>query len=156
MKKFTFIGAGSLEFTRDLVRDLMTFPAFRDSEIMLMDVDAKRLEYAKRGVERIMEEGGYPAVVKSTLDRQEALKDADGVLITVLQGGVEVWRHDIEIPKKYGVDICVGDTRGPSGIFRFLRTAPVLLSIIRDVEKLCPDAIVLNYTNPMAMLVSYL
>ncbi|MBR6444272.1 MAG: alpha-galactosidase [Firmicutes bacterium] len=156
MKKFTFIGAGSLEFTRDLVRDLMTFEAFRDSEIMLMDVDAKRLEYAKLGVERIMEAGGYPARVNATTDRQEALKDADGVLITVLQGGVDVWRYDIEIPKKYGVDICVGDTRGPSGIFRFLRTAPVLLSIIRDVEKLCPNAIVLNYTNPMAMLVSYL
>ena len=69
---------------------------------------------------------------------------------------MNVWRHDIEIPKKYGVDICVGDTRGPSGIFRFLRTAPVMLDIIRDVERLCPNAIVLNYTNPMAMLVSYL
>ena len=77
-------------------------------------------------------------------------------LITILQGGVDVWRYDIEIPMKYGVDYCVGDTRGPAGIFRFLRTAPVLLSIIRDVEELCPNAVVLNYTNPMAMLVSYL
>ena len=67
-----------------------------------------------------------------------------------------MWRHDIEIPKKYGVNICVGDTRGPSGIFRFLRTAPVLLDIIRDCEQVCPNAVVLNYTNPMAMLVSYL
>ena len=78
------------------------------------------------------------------------------MLITILQGGVEVWRSDIEIPQKYHVDICVGDTRGPSGIFRFLRTAPVMLDIIRDCEDVCPDAIVLNYTNPMAMLVSYL
>ena len=156
MRKFTFIGAGSLDFTRDLVRDLMTYPAFDDCELMLMDINEKRLSYAKQGIERIVKAGGHHAVVKATTDRREALKDADGVLITILQGGVEVWRHDIEIPKKYGVDICVGDTRGPSGIFRFLRTAPVLLSIIRDVEELCPNAIVLNYTNPMAMLVSYL
>ena len=76
-------------------------------------------------------------------------------LITILQGGVDVWRHDIEIPKKYGVDINVGDTRGPSGIFRFLRTAPAMKEIIRDAEEVCPKAIILNYTNPMAMLVSY-
>ena len=155
-RKFAFIGAGSLDFTRGLVRDILTFDAFRDCEIMLMDINETRLKYAKDGVMRIVEAGRYPAVVHATTDRKEALKDADGVLITILQGGVEVWRHDIEIPKKYGVDICVGDTRGPSGIFRFLRTAPVLLDIIHDVEVLCPNAIVLNYTNPMAMLVSYL
>ncbi len=155
-KKFTFIGAGSLDFTRGLVRDILTFEAFQDCEIMLMDVSEKRLEYAYDGVKRIIEKGGYKASVKVTTDRIEALKDADGVLITILQGGVDVWRHDIEIPMKYGVDICVGDTRGPAGIFRFLRTAPVMLDIIRDVEKVCPNAIVLNYTNPMAMLVSYL
>lgn len=155
-RKFTFIGAGSLGFTRDLVRDILTFDAFKDCEIMLMDIDEKRLKYAKDGVSRIIKAGKYEATVKATTNRLEALQDADGVLITILQGGVDVWRHDIEIPKKYGVDICVGDTRGPSGIFRFLRTAPVLLDIIRDVEKVCPKAIVLNYTNPMAMLVSYL
>ena len=156
MKKFTFIGAGSLDFTKDLVRDILTFEAFRDAELMLMDIDPKRLEYAVKGVQKIVDAGKYPAVVKGTQGRKEALKDADGVLITILQGGVEVWRHDIEIPKKYNVDICVGDTRGPSGIFRFLRTAPVLLDIIRDCEEVCPNAVVLNYTNPMAMLVSYL
>ena len=156
MKKFTFIGAGSLDFTKDLVRDILTFEAFRDAELMLMDINPKRLEYAVKGVQKIVDAGNYPATVKSTMDRREALKDADGVLITILQGGVEVWRHDIEIPKKYGVNICVGDTRGPSGIFRFLRTAPVLLDIIRDCEQVCPNAVVLNYTNPMAMLVSYL
>ena len=156
MNKFTFIGAGSLEFTSELVRDLMTFPAFDDCELMLMDIDEKRLSYARRGVEKIVAAGGHHATVKATMDRREALEGADGVLITILQGGVDVWRYDIEIPKKYGVNICVGDTRGPSGIFRFLRTAPEMLAIIRDVEKYCPDAIVLNYTNPMAMLVSYL
>ena len=156
MKKFTFIGAGSLDFTKDLVRDILTFDAFKDAELMMMDIDPKRLEFAVKGVQKIIDAGKYPAVVKGTLDRKEALKDADGVLITILQGGVEVWRHDIEIPKKYGIDVCVGDTRGPSGIFRFLRTAPVLLDIVRDAEVLCPNAIILNYTNPMAMLVSYL
>jgi len=156
MKKFVFIGAGSLGFTRDLVRDLMTFECFDDCEIALVDIDETRLDYARRGVEKVVRAGGHHATVTATMDRREALPGADGVLITVLQGGVDVWKYDVEIPMKYGVDICVGDTRGPSGIFRFLRTAPVMLDIIRDVEELCPNAIVLNYTNPMAMLVSYL
>lgn len=155
-RKFAFIGAGSLDFTRGLVRDILTFDEFKDCEIALMDINETRLKYAYDGVMRIVEAGHYPAIVKATTDRKEALEGADGVLITILQGGVDVWRHDIEIPKKYGVDICVGDTRGPSGIFRFLRTAPVLLSILKDVEEVCPNAVVLNYTNPMAMLVSYL
>ena len=156
MRKIVFIGAGSLVFTRNLVRDIMTFPAFDDCEIALVDIDEKRLGYAKEAAETVIAAGGHNAVVTATADRREALPGADGVLITVLQGGVDVWRYDIEIPKKYGVDICVGDTRGPSGIFRFLRTAPLMLEIIRDVEELCPDAVVLNYTNPMAMLCSYL
>ena len=155
-KKFAFIGAGSLGFTRGLVKDILTFDAFKDAEICLMDIDETRLKYSKQGVARIIEAGKYPATVTATMDRAEALKGADGVLITILQGSVPVWRHDIEIPKKYGVDINVGDTRGPSGIFRFLRTAPVMLDICRDIEKLCPEAIVLNYTNPMALLCRYL
>jgi alpha-galactosidase len=155
-KKFTFIGAGSLDFTRDLVRDILTFDAFRDCEFALVDINEKRLEYAERGVKHIIGAGGYPATVSATTDRRAALEGADGVLTTILQGGAEVWRHDVEIPMKYSVNLNVGDTRGPSGIFRFLRTAPVMLDIIRDVEQICPGAIVLNYTNPMAMLVSYL
>ncbi len=155
-RKFTFIGAGSLDFTRDLVRDILTFDAFDDCQFMLMDINEKRLQYAAEGVRRIIKAGKHKATVQMTTDRKEALRDSDGVLITILQGGVDVWRHDIEIPEKYGVDICVGDTRGPAGIFRFLRTAPVMLDIIHDIEEVCPDAIILNYTNPMAMLVSYL
>ena len=115
MKKITFIGAGSLDFTKDLARDILTFDAFRDAELMLMDIDPKRLEYAVKGVQKVVDAGNYPAVVKSTMDRRKALEGAEGVLITILQGGVEVWRSDIEIPQKYHVDICVGDTRGPSG-----------------------------------------
>ena len=155
-KKFTFIGAGSLGFTRDLVKDILTFDSFKDAHFCLMDINEKRLNYSLEGVKSIIDAGKYPATVSATTDRKKALEGADGVLITILQGGVEVWRHDIEIPKSFGVDICVGDTRGPSGIFRFLRTAPVMLEICRDVETYCPNAVVLNYTNPMAMLCRYL
>ena len=155
-KKFTFIGAGSLGFTLALARDILSFEAFRDCEIHLMDIHEGRLGYAAKAITKLIETGKYSATVHSTTDRKKALEGADGVLITILQGGVDVWRYDIEIPKSYGIDINVGDTRGPSGVMRFLRTAPVMLDIIRDVEVLCPDAIVLNYTNPMAMLCGYL
>ncbi len=152
MTKITFIGAGSLEFTRGLVRDILTFPLLKDSTLTLMDIDPERLDFAKRSVEKIVKMGNYPARVEATLDRAEALKGADVVLVTILAGGTEVWRHDIEIPKKYGIDTNIGDTRGPSGIFRALRTIPVMLDIVKDMEKYCPDAVMLNYTNPMAML----
>src|SRR5512135_1804606 len=152
MTKITFIGAGSLEFTRELVRDILTFPLLEGSTISLMDINAERLEWAKRDVERLIRAGDCPAKVEATLDRKEALRGADVVLTTILAGSTEVWRHDIEIPKKYGVDTNVGDTRGPSGIFRFLRTIHPMLEIVRDMEQVCPKAVLLNYTNPMAML----
>ncbi len=152
MKKIAFIGAGSFGFTRTLVRDILTFPALADSTIALMDIDSVRLAAIKKAVDKIVDAGKYPAKVVATTDRAEALKDADGVVCTILAGGVDVWRHDIEIPKKYGVDINVGDTRGPAGIFRALRTIPVMLDICKDIERYCPNAIFLNYTNPMAML----
>jgi alpha-galactosidase len=151
-KKIAFIGAGSFGFTRGLVKDILSFPAFADAEIALMDIDDERLSYSRKAVERIVKAGNYPAKVTATKDRAEALNGADGVLCTILAGGVDIWRYDVEIPKKYGVDINVGDTRGPSGIFRALRTIPVMLEICGDIEKYCPDAIFLNYTNPMAML----
>jgi len=155
-KKFTFIGAGSLGFTLALARDILSFDSFKDCEIHLMDIHEGRLGYAAKAINKLIAAGKYSATVHSTMDRKTALEGADGVLITILQGGVDVWRHDIEIPKAYGIDINVGDTRGPSGVMRFLRTAPVMLDIIRDVEALCPNAIVLNYTNPMSMLCGYL
>ncbi len=154
MTKIAFIGAGSLEFTFELTRDILTFPLLQDATLALMDINPERLAWAKQGVEKIIAAGNYPAKVEATLDRAEALKGADVVLTTILAGSTEVWRHDIEIPKKYGVDICVGDTRGPSGIFRFLRTINPMMEIVRDMERYCPDAVLLNYTNPMAMLVS--
>lgn len=152
MKKFAFIGGGSFGFTRKLVKDILTFPAFQDAEIALMDIDEERLGYIEQACRKIVKAGHYPATVTATTDRAEALKGADGVLCTILSGDVDVWKYDILIPKKYGVDINVGDTRGPAGIFRALRTIPVMLDICADVEKYCPDAVFLNYTNPMAML----
>jgi len=152
MTKIAFIGAGSFGFTRNLVKDILTFPLLKDANISLMDIDAERLGYIKRAVDRIVAEGEYPAKVEATMDRVEALKGADAVICTILVGGVGVWRYDIEIPKKYGVDTNIGDTRGPSGVFRALRTIPVMLGICRDMEEYCSDAILLNYTNPMAML----
>jgi len=152
MNKIAFIGAGSFGFTRKLVKDVLTFPLLEDTVISLMDINAERLDFIKRAVERIVAEGKYPARVEATLDRVGALKGANAVICTILAGEVDVWGHDIEIPKKYGVDTNVGDTRGPSGIFRALRTIPVMLDICRDMERHCPDAILLNYTNPMAML----
>ena len=150
--KFAFIGAGSFGFTRELIRDILSFPSLRDCTLALMDIDPERLEVIRRAVQRIVEEGKYPAKVVATMDRGEALAGADGVITTILQGNCDVWQHDILIPKKYGVDTCVGDTRGPSGIFRYLRTINPILDIARDIERLCPNAVHLNYTNPMAML----
>ncbi len=152
MIKIAFIGAGSLGFTRGLVRDMLTFPLLENATISLMDIDAERLEFSQKSIQRIVDMGNYPTKVEATLNRAEALRGADAVLCTILAGGTEVWRHDIEIPKKYGIDTNIGDTRGPSGIFRALRTIPVMLDIARDMERCCPDAILLNYTNPMAML----
>ncbi|MFW6154857.1 MAG: alpha-galactosidase [Planctomycetota bacterium] len=152
MAKIVFIGAGSHVFTRSLVRDLLTFPLLRDAELRLVDIHEGRLDYARQVVQKIIDLGDYPATVTATTDRTEALAGADAVVVTILCGSVEIWQHDILIPKAYGVDINVGDTRGPSGIFRALRTIPTMLDICRDMERLCPNAIMLNYTNPMAML----
>ncbi|OPH54795.1 alpha-glucosidase/alpha-galactosidase [Paenibacillus ferrarius] len=153
MKKIAFIGAGSLVFTKNLVRDLLTFPAFEDCTIALMDINPERLAFAKTAVDNLIAAGAYQAQVEATTDRAEALTGAHGVVCTILVGDLAIWRTDIEIPKKYGVDINIGDTRGPAGIFRFLRTVPVMLDICRDIERYCPEAIFLNYSNPMAMLV---
>src|SRR5215204_5249888 len=143
MPKLTFIGAGSFGFTRNLVRDVLTFERLADSTICLMDINPDRLQFSRRAVQRIIDEGGYPAKVETTLDRAEALKGADYVLVTILVGATDVWRHDIEVPKKYGVDINVGDTRGVSGIFRALRTIPVMVSIAKDMQRYCPGATML-------------
>lgn len=153
MKKFAFIGAGSLQFTTSCTRDLLTFPALQECEFALMDINADNLKNIARCVEKIIAEMGCTKCrVTTTMDRDEALRGADGVLCTVFNGDVDIWQHEILIPKKYGVDINVGDTRSVSGIFRALRNIPLMLEICEDIEKYCPNAVFLNYTNPMAIL----
>lgn len=153
MKKFAFIGAGSLQFTTSCLRDLLTFPAFKDCEVRLMDINKEHLDAMEKICIKITEAMNCPECkIIKTMDRVEALKGADGVLCTVFNGDVDIWRYDIEIPKKYGVDINVGDTRSVSGIFRALRNIPLMFEICNDIKKYCPNAVFLNYTNPMAML----
>lgn len=152
MAKIAFIGAGSFGFTRGLIRDILTFPLLKDATLALMDINPERLAYIKKAVERIVREGKYPARILATTDRRAALKGADAVICTILSGDVNVWQYDITIPKRFGVDTNIGDTRSVSGVFRALRTIPVMVGIGRDMERICPDAILLNYTNPMAML----
>ena len=159
MKKIVIIGAGSFNFSRAISRDILSFPALADSKIVLVDIPAgeKYMLAAEKFIRRVIEKGNYPATVESTFDRRAALKDADVVLITFRNDiEIPVWERDLSIPKKYGVDVVIGDTRGPSGIFRFLRSAPVLKEFARDILELCPDALVLNYTNPMCMVTSYM
>ena len=153
MLKFAFIGAGSLQFTSSCVRDLLTFPAFEECEFCLMDINENNLKSITKVVERIISEmGKTKCKITPTTDRVSALKGADAVLCTVFNGDIDIWEHEILIPKKYGIDINVGDTRSVSGIFRALRNIPLMLDICRDIEKYCPNAVFLNYTNPMAML----
>ena len=150
--KITFIGAGSVQFTTAVVHDITTYPALDTAEICLMDIDAYRLKKITECVERIKKEMNSNIRIIATTDREAALTDADAVICTVFNGDVDIWQHEILIPKKYGVDINVGDTRSVSGIFRALRNIPLLIDICRDIERICPNAIMLNYTNPMSML----
>ena len=138
MTKIAFIGAGSLGFTRELVRDILTFPLLADADLALMDIDPERLDFSRRR-SRKSSPGQLSCQGHRHAGSGRGAGGADVVLTTILAGGTEVWRHDIEIPKKYGVDTNVGDTRGPSGIFRFLRTINPMMDIVRDMERYCPQ-----------------
>lgn len=150
--KISFIGAGSVQFTTAVVKDIITYPALDNAEICLMDIVPYRLQEITKCVEYIRRELHSGISITSTVSREEALKNADAVIITVFNGDVDIWRHEIELPMKYGVNINVGDTRSVSGVFRALRNIPLMLDICHDIENICPNAVVLNYTNPMAML----
>jgi alpha-galactosidase len=150
MPKITFIGAGSLVFTRQLTSDILLAPALQDSTITLMDIDPVRLEQARSIVQATVDRRGLKATVKATTDRRVAVENADYVVTTFQQGGLDAYKLDIEIPQKYGVEQCVGDTLGPGGVFRALRTIPVLLDLCDEMDELAPDALLLNYVNPMA------
>ena len=151
MPKIAMIGAGSIVFCKTLMNDLLATEALQDSTFVLMSRTWPKLERMKNFVERLIRENGLGAQVDAALDRREALQDADYVIVMIQVGGIEAFRIDYEIPLKYGVDQCIGDTLGPGGVFRALRTIPPLLEIARDMEVLCPGAVMLNYANPMAM-----
>jgi len=150
--RVVFIGAGSVVFTRNLTRDMLTFPELQRSEVVLMDIDADRLSRALKLVSRMAEAAASPVQILATTDRRQALKGADYVVVTIQVGGNDQWEKDIGIPEGYGVSQCVGDTLGPGGIFRGLRHLAVLDGLIEDMAELCPRALVLQYSNPMAIL----
>ncbi len=153
MAKVVIIGAGSLGFSRKLMIDVLSYPELRDTEFGLVDIDATRLKYACKIADRIFQEGGYDkASYTATMDRREVLPGADYVIIAILVGGYKAIEMDVDIPMKYGVDQSISDTVGPGGVFRALRTVPHINGVCRDVVELCPDALILNYTNPMAIL----
>ncbi|MGB1285931.1 MAG: alpha-glucosidase/alpha-galactosidase [Aggregatilineales bacterium] len=152
MARIVFIGAGSTVFAKNLMGDILSFDEMSDTTIVLMDIDAKRLAESEQVAHYINETLGTNATVETTTDRREALKSADYVICMIQVGGYEpATVIDFEIPRKYGLRQTIGDTLGIGGIMRALRTIPVLLDITRDMEELCPDALFLNYVNPMAM-----
>lgn len=151
MAKIAMIGAGSLVFSKTLMNDFLATPALAGSEYRLMALTHKRLDKMKSFVERMIADNGAKAEVTATTDRREALRGADYVVVMIQVGGVEGFKYDYEIPMKYGVDDCIGDTLGPGGIFRAQRHIPALLEIAAEMRELCPKAILFNYANPMAM-----
>ena len=151
MTTVTFIGAGSVVFTRQLVADLLGFAELRDISIVLHDVDATRLAVAEGTARQVNERLGASATITSTLDRREALEGADFVINTIQVGGIAATRKDLEIPARYRLNQTIGDTTGVGGVFRALRTFPVLSDLTADIRRHCPNAWLLNYTNPMAM-----
>ena len=149
MPNITIIGAGSVVFTRRLLGDLLSFPSLADSNIKLMDIDSERLELIAALGRRLVKDSGSGAQIEATTDRAQALDGADFVITTIRVGDDD--QVDRGIPQRMGIDQAVGDTIGPGGIIKALRTVPVLLDICHDMERLCPDSWLLNYTNPMAM-----
>ncbi|MGW2769232.1 alpha-galactosidase [Streptomyces sp. NPDC001275] len=154
--KIVFVGAGSVVFTQGLLADLLTFDELKSAHIALHDIDAKRLATAHAAAVRIADTLGAQPAITAHADRLEALADADFVINIVQIGMGEATRTDFEIPARYGVRQTIGDTLGIGGIFRALRTFPFLRELGRDIAEVCPQAWLLNYTNPMAMNVQYL
>jgi alpha-galactosidase len=150
-RKIAMIGAGSVVFCKTLMSDIMATPALADSEFALMSLPDPRLKRMEEFANRMIKDNNLPAKAWATTDRQKAIKDADFVVVMIQVGGVEAFGIDYQIPLKYGVDQCIGDSLGPGGVFRGLRTIPVLVDIAQDMEKLAkPGAIMLQYANPMA------
>ena len=160
MPKITFMGAGSTVFAKNVLGDSMMTPALEDSVIALYDIDAVRLEDSKRMLDTINRNNGSKATIETYLgveNRKAALRGANYVVDAIQVGGYEPCTvTDFEIPKKYGLRQTIADTLGIGGIFRALRTIPVMDDFAKDMEQLCPDALFLNYTNPMSILSGYM
>lgn len=153
MAKITFIGAGSTVFAKNLLGDILSYPELSNSEIYLHDIDEERLASSSIVAQRVVEATNATATIKSTTDRREALAGANYVITMIQVAGYKPGTVvDFEIPKKYGLRQTIADTLGIGGIMRGLRTIPVMLDICRDMEELCPDALLLNYVNPMSIL----
>jgi alpha-galactosidase len=153
MPKITLIGAGSVEFTRIIVADLIAFPELADATISLHDIDEERLATAEALVRNLNSSAGASLTVEAHADRRAALDGADFVVNEIQVGGFDATLRDFEIPARYGLRQTIADTLGVGGIFRGLRTIPVIVGIADDMAEVCPEALLLNYANPMAMLV---
>src|SRR5699024_973140 len=147
--QITLIGAGGFVFPFRLIGDLLSFPALREATLTLMDINPDKLGPVAAATRALVAHHGFPATVAATTDRRVALEGADIVIITFQVGGVEPYRHDVESPRTYGIDQPVGDTVGPGGVFRFLRSVPAYDEIAADALEVCPDATFINYANPM-------
>ena len=150
MPKIAMVGAGSIVFAKTLFQDIVATPALAKAEFRFMSRTMPKLERLKRFADAVIAENGLEATTHITTSREEALRDADYVITMLQIGGVDAFQLDYEIPMKHGVDQCIADTLGPGGVFRTLRTAPVMVEIAQDMQRLCPNAYLLNYVNPMA------
>ena len=150
--KLTLVGAGSVGFTRNFAGDVLLEPKLEDVTFCLFDPDAERLGLAETYVKKLIEADQSNAKVEATTDRAEALRDAFAVVVTIRVAEESVLQANFTIPAKYGMRQTIADTVGPSGVFYGAHNAPVLLDICREMEDVCPDAVFLNYTNPMAIV----
>ncbi|MEK3715177.1 alpha-glucosidase/alpha-galactosidase [Paenibacillus sp. FSL R7-0333] len=153
MSKVTFIGAGSTVFAKNVLGDIMATPALQGFELALFDIDLQRLNDSASMLQNLKKSSGSTCTVNMYTDRKEALRGAKYVVNAIQVGGYDPCTiTDFEIPKKYGLRQTIADTVGIGGIFRNLRTIPVMLDFAADIREVCPDALFLNYTNPMAVL----
>lgn len=151
MMKVAIIGAGSAVFAYELMRDILVTPGLESGTFALVDIDPARLELSRQIAEKLIAVTGRNWRVEASTDRTKVMADTDYLINTIEVAGLENVRHDFDIPMKYGVNQCIGDTIGPGGIFKALRTLPAWIDILRDTERLAPDALVMNYTNPMSL-----
>lgn len=151
--KIAFIGAGSIGFTRGLLRDLLSVPEFQGIRVAFTDINERNLDMVTQLCQRDIRENGLSIEIEATTDRREALREAKYVINTIRVGGLEAFATDIDIPLKYGVDQCVGDTLCAGGIMYGQRGIAEMMNICKDIrETAAPDVLLLNYANPMAML----